>query len=318
MPKRKENDASAAPSIEKDQKIRKADQKKALSSDLKTSSEKLDSISKSKPPTKDKNDHRFHKAVGERDYATKVLYKKRNESRDDAVNRLKEAGWMDDNTRHHESPDTRALHEGDSSKCPNCARYFRKNLTGPGDNSPVKSSQPLNSVEDVEKAWGTIPKNTIPYFEFDYYSENLVVPLISKPCSVNEAMALFQKAQWFSHEKKELKAVVTGKAESHICPNALQVRVGLTGDMRKLITKLDGLRGWAPVLIGSDPEVKLKKVVLKPRIEVVYTPQGVNLQIVNQLSQAVGLKEESLKPKEELKDGRHHKEGNDTAAEADE
>jgi hypothetical protein len=223
---------------------------------------------------------------------------------------------MNDNTQHHESPDSRELHEGDPSKCPNCARYARKNTTGPESNEPKLSSQPLNTVEDVEKAWTTIPANTIPYFEFNYYNENLVVPLISQPVSVNRALAMFKKAAWFSHEKPELKARILGKAESHECPNALQVKVRLVGDMLKLLQKLD-IRGWAPVLIGADEDFKEKKVTLKPRIEVVYTPQVVKLEVINTLKEPFGLKEDDFKPKEDTEDGKRRKEGNDTTEESD-
>lgn len=303
MPKTKKNDANAENDIDK-----KAPENEAQSSQASTLSEE-DSISKSKPSLKNKTDHRFHKVVDGKDKATKVLYKKRNESGDDAVSRLREQGWINDTTQYHESPNGHEFHEGDPTKCPNCVKYLEKNSIGPDSNLPKLSTSPLNTVEDVEKAWTIIPANTVPYFEFNYYNDNLVVPLISKPCSVNRALAMFKKAAWFSEEKPELNARILGKAESHECPGALQVKVRLVGDMLKLLNRLD-IRGWAPVLIGAKDDFKEKKVRLKPRIEVAYTPQVVKLEVLDTLKEPFGLKDLSLKPKEDL-------EGNDTTDETD-
>jgi hypothetical protein len=303
MPKRKKNDANAEKDIDK-----KADLDEAQSQDPSTLSDK-DSISKGTPNLSNKNDHRFHKVVNGKDKATKVLYKKRSESRDEAVNRLKETGWIDDNIQHHFGPNGNEIHEGDPSKCPNCARYAKKNSTKSSSDEPKLSSQPLNTVEDVEKAWTTIPANTVPYFEFNYYNDNLVVPLISKPVSVNRALAMFKKATWFSHEKPELKARILGKAESHECPGALQVKVRLVGDMLKVLNKLD-IRGWTSVLLGAKEDFNEKRVTLKPRIECVYTPQVIKPEVLDTLKEPFGLKEDEFKPKEDEK-------GNDTTDESD-
>jgi hypothetical protein len=310
MPKRKtKTDSAEKVSVDK------PNQDNAQDLDKSTVSDKLDSISKNKPNPKVINDHKFHNVVDGRNKATKVLYFQKNEGSKEAENRLREQNWISDETEFHISPNEREFHEGDPSKCPNCAKYLRKNKTGTKSNEPTLSSQPLNSVEDVEKAWTTIPANTVPYFEFNYFNGEMVVPLVSQPLSVNRALAMFKVAERFSSEKPELKARIVGKAESHECPDALEVKLRLSTDLRTLLNKLD-VRGWTPALIGAN-ELKEKKVTLKPRIEVVYTPQVVKLEVINTLRDSFKLKEDDFKPKEDNNDGRSIKEGNDTTEKSD-
>jgi hypothetical protein len=305
MPKRKKNVASA----EKDND-KKAAQDEAQDLEKPTLSEE-DDISKS-TPTKSKRefDHRFHKVVdGKVVKSSKLLYKKSNESGDDAISRFRELGWIDDNTQHHWGPNSNAIHEGDSSKCPNCARALRSDKGKSA--TPAVEQQLLNSVQDVTDAWTTIPANTVPYFEFNYWDEKykVALPLFSGPVDVNEAMVKFRKSQEFINEKPELKARVTGKTESHLCPNAYEVRVKLLKDTRSILSQ-QSMSGWAPVLMSANGELEEKRLVLKPRIQVIYTPQVVEPERIDLLSTSYGLKDSDFKPKEDL-------EGNDTTEKTD-
>ena len=316
MPKRKKN-------VDDAEKIndKMSDQSQAQASDPSPLSEK-DSISKSKPNLDVKNDHRFHKVVDGKDKATKVLYFKKDkdtkklETSSEAEKRLR-GDWIGDKQTIHVDPESRAFHEGDPSKCPNCARHIKKNKTGSQSNEPKLSSLPLASREDVEKAWSTNPAGTTPYFEFCYVSEDLVLPLISMATSVNRALVMFENAQWFVKERSELKARILGKAESHECPGALQVKVSLVGDMLKLLRKLD-IRGWTPALIGAKDDFKERRVTLKPRIECVYTPQVVKLEVIDTLKEPFGLKDVDFKPNEDTTHvGKHSAEGNETTEKSD-
>ena len=305
MPKNKKNDANAVKDIDK-----KVPEDEAQSPKASTLSEE-DSISKSKPSPDVKNDHRFHKVVDGKDKATKVLYKQSNETRVDAVARLKETGWMNDNTQYHEGPNSREFHEGDSSKCPNCARYARKNDTGPNSSMPELTTKHISSADDVKKAWSTNPAGTSPHFELVLTGEGLVIPLISKLADVNEATALFMASTKFAKAKPELKVSVRGKVESELCPNAYEVKVSLSRDMRNIVRNIN-IKGWAPILLSKEGERDKGPIMVKPVIQVVYGPQEYKPESVYLFKDPFKLSDDDFKPEED-----HENEGNDTTDESD-
>lgn len=299
---------------------KKSSQVDTLRSETSSSSDSEGDISESKPSRTRETDHRFHKYIdGKKVKSSRVLYLRKQEVKEglDPVPRLKEASWLDDNSQHHASPDKRELHEGDPSKCPNCLRYVRKNSTGPNSSKePERTSRELTAVSDIESAWAQNPSGTSPWFELTLVGDNLAIPLISKRCDVNEALALFHASQKFSSEKKDIKVTVQGKIDSDSCPNARKVKIELSRDMRSIVSNLN-VKGWAPILQTESEDLKRGKVSVKPRISVVYTPEKVKLETLNLFKTTYKVNDVELKPKEEQQDGRHREEGNDTTSKED-
>jgi len=263
-------------------------------------------ISKDEPSVREQR-HRFVKLIdGKKVAESRRLKYKQSESRDKALIRFKNINWIDDNTQYHEHPNAKEIHEGDADKCPICTTYLKAN-----DGAKAQVNQPtshaLTSVDDVRKAWTQIPAGTMPYIVLVYVGEDVVLPLIEKTMSVSKAVLAFEKARRFMKEKPTLKVKVEGKTESHVCPNAYQVKVRLSADMRSVLTKLD-ISGWAPVLRSTKEELSSKKFILQPKLEVAYLSQSVKPELVDYLKESFGLKDFELDPIKEDKDGRNHKE----------
>jgi hypothetical protein len=270
------------------------------------------------PTSKRSTGYRFSREIDGKSKAIKTFRLHPKEDKDGALQRLRGLGYTFDESKGvHLAANKKNLHVGNIDKCPRCVASALKS-GGPSADIPEKSTFPLNSVEDVKKAWTTIPANTIPYFELICENEGVILPLISKPYSINRAVGMFEKARWFQSKKPEVKATILGKAESHECPGAVSVRVSLAGDMSKFLKRISGLVAWAPALVGDTEKLDKRTISLTTKIQCGYTPQKYNPKVVEFLKDSLGtLKKDAFKPEEDKTNGRHDEKGNETTEKSD-